>query len=130
MNIGTAAKKADMSAKMIRYYETIGLLPQSRRSEAGYRIYEDKDLHLLRFIKRARGLGFSMPQIKELLSLWQDQQRASADVKAIAQHHVNNLQQRITELTEMCQTLNDLAVCCHGDQRPDCPILRSLEGDD
>jgi MerR family copper efflux transcriptional regulator len=130
MNIGTAAKKADMSAKMIRYYETIGLLPQSRRSEAGYRIYEDKDLHLLRFIKRARSLGFSMPQIKELLSLWQDQQRASADVKAIAQHHVNNLQQRITELTEMCQTLNDLAVCCHGDQRPDCPILRSLEGDD
>ena len=128
MNIGATAKKAEISAKMIRYYESIGLLPQSRRSEAGYRLYNDKDLHLLRFIKRARGLGFSMPHIKELLSLWQDQQRASADVKAIAQHHINELQQRITTLTEMCETLNHLATCCHGDQRPDCPILKGLEG--
>ena len=128
MNIGATAKKAEISAKMIRYYESIGLLPQSRRSEAGYRLYNDKDLHLLRFIKRARGLGFSMPHIKELLSLWQDQKRASADVKAIAQHHINELQQRITALTEMRETLNHLATCCHGDQRPDCPILKGLEG--
>jgi MerR family copper efflux transcriptional regulator len=103
-------------------------LPESKRSDAGYRIYRDKDLHVLRFIKRARNLGFSMEQLKELLSLWQDKGRASADVKAIAEQHVVDLQQRITELTEMRDTLNHLAMCCHGDQRPDCPILSGLEG--
>lgn len=128
MNIGDAAKQTQISAKMIRYYESIGLLPESMRSDAGYRIYRDKDLHVLRFIKRARNLGFSMEQLKELLSLWQDQERASADVKAIAERHVAELQQRITELTEMRDALNHLAACCHGDQRPDCPILSGLEG--
>ena len=107
MNIGDAAKQANISAKMIRYYESIGLLPESLRSDAGYRIYRDKDLHVLRFIKRARNLGFSMEQIKELLSLWQDQERASADVKAITERHVTG---------------------CHGDERPDCSILSGLEG--
>ena len=108
MNIGDAAKQTNISAKMIRYYESIGLLPESLRSDAGYRIYRDKDLHVLRFIKRARNLGFSMEQIKELLSLWQDQERASADVKAITERHVVALQQRITELTEMRDALNHL----------------------
>lgn len=128
MNIGDAAKQTDISAKMIRYYESIGLLPESMRTDAGYRIYRDKDLYVLRFIKRARNLGFSMEQIKELLSLWQDQGRASADVKVIAERHVAELQQRITELTEMRDTLSHLAACCHGDERPDCPILSGLEG--
>ena len=128
MNIGDAAKQANISAKMIRYYESIGLLPESLRSDAGYRIYRDKDLHVLRFIKRARNLGFSMEQIKELLSLWQDQERASADVKAITERHVVALQQRITELTEMRAALNHLVTVCHGDERPDCPILSGLEG--
>lgn len=128
MNIGDAAKQTQISAKMIRYYESIGLLPESMRSDAGYRIYRDKDLHVLRFIKRARNLGFSMEQLKELLSLWQDQGRASADVKAIAERHVAELQQRITELTEMRDALNYLVTGCHGDQSPDCPILSGLEG--
>ena len=128
MNIGDAAKQTDISAKMIRHYESIGLLPESMRTDAGYRIYRDKDLYVLRFIKRARNLGFSMEQIKELLSLWQDQGRASADVKVIAERHVAELQQRITELTEMRDTLSHLAACCHGDERPDCPILSGLEG--
>ncbi|KQV85202.1 MerR family transcriptional regulator [Massilia sp. Root351] len=126
MNIGQAAQASGVTAKMIRYYESIGLVSESRRSEAGYRIYGDKDLHALRFIKRARKLGFSLEQIRELLSLWQDSGRASADVKKIALSHVDELNQRIRELTEMRDTLATLASCCHGDQRPDCPILQTL----
>jgi MerR family copper efflux transcriptional regulator len=129
MNIGDAAKKTEISAKMIRYYESIGLFPESLRSDAGYRVYRDKDLHVLRFIKRARNLGFSIKQIKDLLSLWQDQERASADVKAITEHHIVELQQRITELTEMRDALSHLLRSCHGDQRPDCPILSGLAED-
>ena len=126
MNIGQAATASGVSAKMIRYYESIALIPAGKRTDAGYRIYGDNDLHTLRFVKRARLLGFSLEQIRDLLSLWQNKERASADVKAIAQGHVAQLNQRIAELTEMRDTLQTLASCCHGDDRPDCPILQSL----
>ncbi|MBV7535710.1 Cu(I)-responsive transcriptional regulator [Duganella sp. sic0402] len=126
MNIGDAAKASGVSAKMIRYYESIALIPAGRRTDAGYRIYGDNDLHTLRFVKRARLLGFSLDQIRNLLSLWQNKERASGDVKTIAMHHVAELNQRIAELTEMRDTLQTLASCCHGDHRPDCPILQSL----
>ncbi|HEX5340861.1 MAG TPA: Cu(I)-responsive transcriptional regulator [Duganella sp.] len=126
MNIGQAAAATGVSAKMIRYYESIALIPAGKRTDAGYRIYGENDLHTLRFVKRARLLGFSLDQIRDLLSLWQNKERASADVKAIAQGHVAELNQRIAELTEMRDTLQTLASCCHGDDRPDCPILQSL----
>jgi MerR family copper efflux transcriptional regulator len=128
MNIGQAASATGVSAKMIRYYEGIALIPPGRRSESGYRIYSENDLHALRFVKRARTLGFSLDQIRDLLSLWQDKQRASADVKRIALGHVDELTQRIAELTEMRDTLQTLARCCKGNDRPDCPILQSLAG--
>ncbi|OEZ96850.1 Cu(I)-responsive transcriptional regulator [Duganella sp. HH101] len=128
MNIGQAATASGVSAKMIRYYESIALIPAGRRSEAGYRIYGDNDLHTLRFVKRGRALGFSLDQIRDLLSLWQNKERASADVKTIALGHVAELNQRIAELTEMRDTLQTLAGCCHGDHRPDCPILQTLAG--
>ncbi|MES2162285.1 MAG: Cu(I)-responsive transcriptional regulator [Pseudomonadota bacterium] len=126
MNIGQAAAASGVTAKMIRYYESIALIPPGKRSDAGYRIYGDNDLHALRFVKRGRSLGFSLEQIRELLSLWQNKERASADVKTIAMGHVAELNQRIAELTEMRDTLQTLAHCCHGDHRPDCPILQSL----
>ena len=126
MNIGQAASASGVSAKMIRYYESIALIPPGRRSESGYRIYSENDLHALRFVKRARTLGFSLDQIRDLLSLWQNKERASADVKRIALGHVDELNQRIAELTEMRDTLQTLASCCKGNDRPDCPILQSL----
>ncbi|USX22453.1 Cu(I)-responsive transcriptional regulator [Oxalobacteraceae bacterium OTU3REALA1] len=126
MNIGQAASASGVSAKMIRYYESIALIPPGRRSESGYRIYGENDLHALRFVKRARTLGFSLDQIRDLLSLWQNKERASADVKRIALGHVAELNQRIDELTEMRDTLQTLARCCKGNDRPDCPILQSL----
>ena len=128
MNIGQAAAASGVSAKMIRYHESIALIPPGKRTEAGYRIYGENDLHTLRFVKRARSLGFSLEQIRELLSLWQNKQRASADVKSIALGHVAELNQRIAELSEMRDTLQTLASCCHGDARPECPILHSLAG--
>jgi len=127
MNIGQAAAASGISAKMIRHYESIALIAPGARSDAGYRTYVEKDLHTLRFIKRARSLGFSLEQIRTLLSLWQDAHRASADVKAIALEHVRELDHRITELTDMRNTLADLASSCNGDARADCPILRGLE---
>ncbi|HJV86737.1 MAG TPA: Cu(I)-responsive transcriptional regulator [Noviherbaspirillum sp.] len=126
MNIGQASRASGVSAKMIRYYESIHLIKASERTESGYRTYGNSDVHTLRFIKRARSLGFSLEQIKELLSLWEDPHRASADVKAIAQEHVAQLEQRIRELSEMRDTISHLAHACSGDSRPECPILQNL----
>lgn len=127
MNIGEAGRLSGVSAKMIRHYEEIGLIVPTARTEAGYRTYREKDVHELRFIKRARSLGFSLNQIRVLLSLWQDRSRASADVKQIAKAHVDELNVRILELTEMRDTLMNLADACRGDERPDCPIIKGLE---
>lgn len=126
MNIGEAATASGISAKMIRYYESIGLITPVSRTEAGYRVYREKDIHILRFIRQARNLGFSMKQTHELVSLWQDRSRASRDVKHIALAHVEELRRRASELNEMAQTLQHLAQHCHGDHRPDCPILGGL----
>ena len=127
MNIGKAAAASGVSAKMIRYYESIDLLAAARRTDAGYRAYTDEDVHVLRFIRRARDLGFSLADIGELLALWQDQGRASADVKGIALAHVAALERKIAELQGMADTLRTLAAHCHGDARPDCPILTDLD---
>ena len=127
-NIGQAAAQSGVSAKMIRHYESLGLLPAVHRTDAGYRQYGDKQIHTLRFIRRARALGFSMAEIAELLKLWQNKQRASADVKRIAQAHVADLERRIAEMEAMRQTLQQLAQCCQGNHRPDCPILSELAG--
>ena len=121
MNIGQAAAQSGVSAKMVRHYESLGLLPAVRRTEAGYRQYGDKEVHTLRFIRRARTLGFSMAEIAELLKLWQNQQRASADVKRIALSHVADLERRIAEMEAMRQTLQQLAHCCQGNSRPTLP---------
>jgi MerR family copper efflux transcriptional regulator len=129
MNIGQAAAASGVSAKMIRYYESIGLIPKTVRTEYGYRVYSDHDVHTLRFIRRARDLGFSVEQIAELVSLWQDRERASKDVKAIALEHVNVLERKIRDLQEMASTLKHLARNCHGDARPHCPILEELASD-
>lgn len=126
MNIGLAAKSSGVSAKMIRYYEQIGLIPQAARSDAGYRHYSASDVHSLRFIRRARDLGFSVEQIFALLALWHDRERASSDVKAVALSHVTELRAKIAELQAMLQTLEHLADHCHGTNRPDCPILADL----
>lgn len=126
MNIGQAATCSGVSAKMIRYYEQIGLIPKVIRSDAGYRHYSLPDVHSLRFIRRARDLGFSVGQIAALLVLWRDRHCASADVKAMALSHVGGLKVKIAELQEMVQTLEHLADHCHGNARPECPILAGL----
>ncbi len=126
MNIGQAASHTGVSAKMIRYYESIELIKQSNRTDSGYRVYSESDLHTLRFVKTGRKLGFSLDQIKDLLSLWQDSGRASADVKAIALAHVADLDKRIVELSEMRDTLTHLAKACAGNNKPACPILHGL----
>ncbi len=130
MNIGQAAAASGVSAKMIRYYESIGLIPKTLRTESGYRVYSDHDVHTLRFIRRSRDLGFSVEQIADLVSLWQDRERASKDVKAIALEHVGTLERKIRELQEMASTLKHLARNCHGDSRPHCPIIEELANDD
>ena len=127
MNIGDASARSGVSAKMIRYYEQIGLIPAARRTASGYRDYVEADIHMLRFIARARDLGFPVAEIKDLLDLWRDTGRRSADVKALAQARVHDLRQKIAHLQEMAETLEDLARSCAGNDRPDCPILRSLE---
>ena len=129
MNIGEAAAASGVSAKMIRYYEQAGLVPAADRSEAGYRIYGDADVHRLRFIRRARDLGFQVAEIAGLLDLWNDRSRRSADVKRLAQAHIDDLERRIAKLRQMADTLRTLADCCAGDHRPDCPILAGLEDD-
>ncbi len=126
MNIGQAAKHSGISAKMIRYYESIGLIGPAVRTDSGYRVYTEQDLHTLRFVRRARDLGFSVEQMNELLALWKDRSRASADVKRIALEHVQELERKAEALREMADTLKHLAQHCHGDDRPDCPILENL----
>lgn len=126
MNIGEAAKASGVSAKMTRYYEQIGLIPKATRSGAGYRSYDDPDVHSLRFIRRARDLGFPVEQISELLALWRDRSRASAKVKSVAMKHIAELKARIGDLQAMSQTLEHLVAHCHGDDRPDCPIIQDL----
>ncbi|WP_201860732.1 Cu(I)-responsive transcriptional regulator [Microvirga soli] len=126
MNIGKAAEASGVSAKMIRYYESIGLLAKAARRENGYRDYDERDVHDLRFIKRARNLGFSVEATGDLLALWRDKSRASADVKSFAMRHVSDLEAKISELQAMTRTLRHLASHCHGDERPDCPILDDL----
>ena len=127
MNIGQAAKHSGLSAKMIRYYESIGLLHAAHRTDSGYRLYSANDLHTLAFIKRSRDLGFSLEEVGKLLTLWQDKGRASADVKALARKHIVELNQKIEELAGLRDTLQDLVEHCQGNDRPDCPILRDLE---
>ncbi|MBL8379158.1 MAG: Cu(I)-responsive transcriptional regulator [Burkholderiales bacterium] len=126
VNIGQAAAASGVSAKMIRHYEEIGLVPPAARTQSGYRMYSEADVHTLRFIRRARDLGFSVKQITALLGLWRDRRRASARVKALTREHIALLDQRILEMTEMRRTLAHLAARCHGDERPDCPILEDL----
>lgn len=126
MNIGQAAKASGVGAKLIRYYESIGLMPEAGRTAAGYRVYTPQDVNILRFIKRARTLGFSIERIQHLVGLWRDKGRASAEVKRIALEHVAELEAKIAELRAMSDTLTELARACHGDERPDCPILRDL----
>lgn len=126
MNIGEAANRSGVSAKMVRHYESLGLLTQVARTESGYRQYGPAEVHTLRFIRRARELGFSMAEIADLLKLWQNRRRASADVKRIAEVHVADLDRRIAEMTSMRRTLETLMHCCQGDERPDCPILDEL----
>jgi MerR family copper efflux transcriptional regulator len=126
LNIGDAAQASGVSAKMIRHYEAIGLLPAARRTASGYRVYGEQDVRVLQFIHRGRALGFSLEKIAELLALWQDQDRASLDVRRLAEQHIAELNRKIDELQSMKRTLETLAHSCHGDQRSDCPILDDL----
>jgi len=126
MNIGEAAKASGVSAKMIRHYEGVGLFAQAARTDAGYRQYTDKDISTLRFIRQSRDLGFSIEQIRELLGLWQNRRRPSRQVKALAQAHIEELDAKLKEIQAMKATLEHLVHCCHGDDRPDCPIIETL----
>ena len=124
--IGVAAQRAGVSARMVRHYETLGLLAPVARTDSGYRQYTEADVHALRFVRRARDLGFSIQEIATLLGLWQDKARASSQVKKIAQTHIDDLNQRIADMQAMQRSLQSLVQCCHGDDRPDCPILDNL----
>ena len=126
MNIGQAASASGVSAKMIRHYEALSLLPAARRTESGYRQYEQNDVHTLRFIRHSRDLGFSLAEIAQLLSLWQNRRRPSRQVKALAEAHINELEQKAADLLAMKAALEHLVHCCHGDDRPECPILDGL----
>lgn len=127
MNIGQAAAASGVSAKMIRHYEDIGLTRRPGRTASNYRTYSESDVHVLRFVRHARALGFGMADIKELVGLWQNKSRPSAAVKRIAGRHVDELQRKIAELQAMVRTLEHLTRHCHGDHRPECPILEELE---
>jgi Cu(I)-responsive transcriptional regulator len=130
MNIGEAAAASGVSTKMIRYYEEIGLIRASARAASGYRVYQETEVHTLRFIRRARDLGFTVEQMGELLALWRDRARASGDVKRIALEHVGVLEKKMRELQEMVASLRHLADTCQGDDRPDCPIIHGLARSD
>lgn len=127
MNIGELAQLSGVNAKLIRHYESIGLIPKAIRNSSGYRIYTDNDIQFLRFIKKARGLGFSMKEIKKLINLWRNKSRTSREVKSLALSHIQNLENKIKEMQEMVANLRLLSRKCHGDNRPDCPIIRGLE---
>jgi len=129
MNIGQASETSGVSAKMIRYYEQIGLIRPMGRTGNNYRVYGEEEVHVLRFIKRARNLGFSLEETERLLKLWQDKERTSAAVKEVAQTHIGDLERRIAEMQGMVKTLKHLAHCCGGDHRPNCPILDDLAGE-
>ena len=126
MNIGQAARASGVSAKMIRHYEEVGLIPAASRTDAGYRQYADADVHTLRFVRHARDLGFSIAEIGELVGLWHDRQRPSRQVKALAQAHIQELRRKAQELLAMTATLEHLVHCCHGDDRPEGPSLEAL----
>ena len=130
MNIGDAASASGVSAKMIRHYEELALLPAARRTESGYRQYEQNDVHTLRFIRHSRDLGFSLAEIAELVGLWQNRRRPSRLVKALAETHIKELEQKAADLLAMKSALEHLVHCCHGDDRPECPILEGLAGAD
>ena len=127
MKIGEAATASGITERMIRHYEKIGLMPKPARRDSGYRDYDDRDVHTLRFIGRSRDLGFPIEEIRQLLELWQDRERSSADVKELALARAAELKRKAAELNEMRKTLEHLAAKCHGDSRPDCPILGTLE---
>jgi MerR family transcriptional regulator, copper efflux regulator len=126
VNIGQAAEQSGISAKMIRYYESVGLIKAARRTEGGYRDYNDQDVAILRFVQRARALGFSVRHIADLLALWRRRSRSSADVKAIAAEHIAEIDRKVAELMSIKATLSKLVDCCHGDERPECPIIDDL----
>ena len=130
MNIGDAARQSGISAKMIRYYESIGLVEPAERTHANYRLYTEREIHRLRFVKRARTLGFSLEETERLLALWDDDSRASSEVRQLAKQHIATLNDRIAEMQGMVETLTTLVDCCRGDKRPDCPILKDLAGED
>ena len=126
MNIGEVSSLAAVNSKMVRRYEALGIIPKAGRSTAGYRLYSENDVHILRFVKRARELGFSMKDIKQLVSLWRNKNRPSSQVKNIALKHVAELETKLAEIKSMLLTLNNLVEHCHGDSRPECPILDEL----
>ncbi len=126
INIGKLAQSSGVNAKLIRYYESIGLLPEARRTEAGYRLYSQSDIERLRFVRRSRSLGFGIDDIRQLISLWQNQNRASSEVKHLAMGHVQALEAKIAEMQAMSDVLRELAQRCQGDDQPNCPILHNL----
>jgi len=126
MNIGQAAKISGINAKMIRHYEETGVIPKAKRASSGYRTYTESDINILHFVKRARGLGFSMKEVKKLVSLWRNKSRASAKVKSVALEHIAHMESKIVQLQSMVKTLKHLVNNCNGDDRPDCPILDEL----
>lgn len=127
MNIGEASKNSGVSSKMIRHYEELGIIPRPSRTESGYRRYNENDIHVLRFVRHSRELGFSMKDIKQLVGLWKNKSRSSAQVKTIAKKHRDELQRKLNEIQAIISTLDNLVGCCHGDERPDCPILEELD---
>jgi MerR family copper efflux transcriptional regulator len=130
VNIGDAATASGVTAKMIRHYEDIGLIAKARRTSAGYRMYTPDDVHVLRFVRHSRSLGFSMDEIAALLGLWRNKRRPSRKVRELAQSHIDDLDRKIAEMQAMRATLTRLVDCCHGDDRPDCPILEELSRDE